>query len=482
MFGRDSDSVRRSLDTNKQAILSQFAKDDDLFIRTFSIAKTPAFMAGIQGLFDKQVSAQTILAPLSKATGTMTSNLIMNTLSSFVVEETNSLEQAVQRLMYGNIVLFIDGMHTAFVVDVSAVEQRSIEESKNETVIRGPHIGFIENLTVNISLIRRILHNRHLKVEKDYVGQKTKNKMALLYIEGIAHPKLIDDVETKLHNISVDAVLDSGYVEQLIESRRFSFFPTIRHTEHPQTVVASLLEGRIAILVDGSPAALLVPHLFLDNFMSPEDLNSRPYYSSLMRMLRLFGFFLSTQLPALYIAIENFHKELVPSSLLLSIAGTREGVPFPISMETVLMIAIFELVKETGVRMPQSLGPSISLVAGLILGQAAVEAGFVGIPTVIIVALAGLSSFLTPSLNETGFLLRALLLAPAAFVGLFGVILIDILITLHIVSLRSFGAPYFAPISPTYFEDWRDTFLRFSINKVSSPDKKIKHNIGKYIK
>lgn len=481
MFGRPSDSVSKSLETNKKSIQIQFEKDDDFFIRDFSINKTPAFIACIQGLVDKHGSAQTILAPLSKATGRITSSFIMNTLSSVVVQEIDSLEQAIELVMYGNVALFVDGLNTAFIIDVSSVEQRGIVEPKNETVIRGPHVGFIEKLTVNISLIRSTLHNKHLKVEMDYLGQKTKNKMALLYIEGIAYPKLIDNVRTKLNHISVDAVLDSGYVEQLIETGPFSIFPTVRHTERPQTVVASLLEGRVAILVDGSPAALVVPHLFLDNFMNPEDYNSRPYYSSLMRIVRLLGFFISTQLPAMYISIEDFHKELVPSPLLLSVAGAREGVPFPLPLETILMVLAFELIKETGIRMPQSLGPSISMVAGLILGEAAVEAGFVGIPTVIIVALAGLSSLLIPYLNEAGVPIRVLLIIPAAFAGLFGVILTDILITLHIVSLRSFGAPYLAPISPTYLEDWRDTFIRLPTHSTNQEDKQIRHNIGKYI-
>ncbi|UOF89075.1 spore germination protein [Fodinisporobacter ferrooxydans] len=482
MFRRSSVTVSKSLKMNKKYVQNQFEKDDDLFIRNFSIDKTPAFIAGIQGLVDKQAIAQTILAPLAKITGTISCDFIMNALSSVFVQEIDSLEQAIELMMYGNVALFVDGFKTSVVIDVSAFEQRSIEEPKNEVVIRGPHVGFIEDLTVNLSLIRRILHNKHLKVESDYLGQKTKNKIALLYVKGIAYPKLIDNVQMKLNHISVDAVLDSGYVEQLIEPGRWSFFPTVRHTERPSTVAASLLEGRIAILVDGSPTALLVPHLFLDNFMNPEDYNSRPFYSSMMRIVRLIGFFLSTQLPALYISIENFHKEVVPSSLLLSVAGAREGVPFPLPLESILMVFAFELIKETGIRMPQALGPSISLVAGLILGQAAVEAGFVGIPTVIIVALAGLSSFLIPFLKETIVLIRILLIIPASFVGLYGLILTDILILLHIVSLRSFGVPYLAPISPTYLEDWRDTFFRFTTNNVSGADKRLRHNIGKYIK
>lgn len=384
-------------------------------------------------------------------------------------------------IMYGNIALFVEGQSMAFVIDVSAAEQRNVEEPKNETVIRGPHIGFNENLTVNTSLVRRALNNRSLKVENQVIGDKTKTKIALLYLDGIAYPELVNYVRNRLKNITTGAVLDSGYLEQLIEPAQRSLFPTIRHSERPETVCASLLEGRIAILVDGSPAALMAPHLFFDNFVNPEDHNSRPYYSSVMRLLRICAFFLSTQFPAMYVAVENFHKELVPSNLLLSIAGAREGVPFPLAAETFLMVAAFELIKESGIRMPQALGASISLVAGLILGEAAVQAGFVGIPTVIIAALAGLSSFLIPYLKEASVLMRVLLIIPASFLGLFGVILADILIAFHMVSLRSCGVPYLAPISPTYLKDWRDAFLRFSTHTLEPANKRYKHNIGKYI-
>jgi len=475
------ESVSKTLLRNRKLIESAFAQDDDLFIRKISIGQTRAFLVGISGIVDKHLIAETIIAPLSRVSDSISinSNVILINLSCPVVIEEDKLDRVIELIMMGQVALFVDELSTAFMMDVAAVEQRGVTEPSSETLVRGPHAGFIENLVVNLSLVRRNLADHRLKIEISTLGNTNKKKVAVLYLEGIAHQDILQKVRADLASISIDSILDSGYIEQLFE--RFSLFPTVGHTERPDAVVADLLEGRVGILVDGSPAALIVPHLFFDNITNPEDYYSRPYYSSLMRIVRFLAFLMAVNLPSFYISLENFHKEFLPSSLLVSIAGAREGVPFPLALETLLMIFTFELLKESGIRMPQPIGQAISIVGALIVGQAAVDAGFIGIPTVIIVAVAGISSFLIPTLAETTVLLRILLIPCAAFVGLYGLLLINIMILLHAVSLDSFGVPYLAPLSPTYFRDWKDTLIRLPIAYIHSRDKQLRHNIGRYL-
>ena len=473
--------VHKQTITNQAYIRQQFGSNDDLIVRDFAIGKVKASVIGIQGLISRRELSDEVLAPLMHYQGPVTTDTIANTLSSVSVTQTQSLPQVAQKLAERNAVLFVDGVRTAFLVDVSAMEQRSVTEPANETVVRGPHSGFVENLVTNISLVRRYVNNPQLRVEFITVGQKTRVKLALTYLEGTADARLVADARRRLQDIRLDGILGDGFVEQFVEDAPYSFFPTVRHTERPDTVAGNLLEGRVAIFADGSGTVLIVPHLFIDNFQNTEDYHSRPYYSSFMRIIRFIGFLLSTQFPALYISVEDFHKELLPSPLLISMAGAREGVPFTLTLEIVLMLFAFELIKEAGLRMPRPISSSLSIVAGLILGQAAVDSGFVSITTVIVAAVTGLSSFLVSPIIEGAVLVRFLLLIPASVAGLYGLILADLVLTVHLVSLKSFEVPYLAPVAPSYFKGWKDVFIRVRITKLRSASRQVHHNIGKYL-
>lgn len=475
------EQVQKSVVRNKEFIVAQFGHNADLIVRDFSIGRRQACIITITGLVDKLELSQSVLSPLLKHQGPVTENTIINTLSAVDITTTDSLSETSQKISQRNTVLFVDGIKTAFLLDVSATLQRSLAEPRNETVVRGPHVGFVENIIINVSLLRRYVNNPQLRIELYTLGTQTSIQSALVYLEDTADDRIVSMVKARLQAVEADGILGSGFVEQLVEDAPYSIFPTIRHTERPDTLAGSLLEGRVGILVDASPDALIVPHLFLDNFHIAEDYHSRPYYSSFMRLLRFLGFFMSTQLPGVYIAIENFHKELLPSPLLISLAGAREGVPFPLGMEIFLMMASFEVIKEAGLRMPQPLGASVGIVAGLVLGETAVNSGIVGTSTIIVAATAGLSSFLFQTLTEVSTLLRFLLIIPASFVGLYGVILADLMVTIHVVSLKSFGVPYMAPIVPAYFRDWKDTLIRLSLKRIRPENKQTRHNVGRYL-
>ncbi len=457
-----------------------FRHNSNVVFRQFQLGRKAAFLVQIAGFVDKSMLAQSVISRLSDHMGSVTEESILNTIAVPSVETTTEIRAVVQKVLEAQSVLFVDGITVAFTLDVSASEQRNVDEPENEAVIRGPHTGFVENLTVNLSWIFRYLPNPNLRVENYRLGTENKITCVLVYLEGTAHSGIISLVKARLDEIEVDAILGCAYVAQLIQDHPNNIFPTIRHTERPDVVVANLLEGRVAILTQGCPTSLILPHLFLDNFQSVEDYHSERYFSSSMRILRLMAFLVATQLPGLYVSIENFHKELIPSNLLISIAGTREGVPFPLGLEVFIMLLAFELIKESGMRMPKPIASTVSIVGGLILGQAAVDSGLIGIPTVITVAVAGMSGFLAGPLSQPVFLIRLFSLIPSSFVGLYGLILFDLMILLNLSSITSFGVPYMVPLVPTYFPDWKDTFIRKSTKKLHTTNKKRRHNIGRY--
>lgn len=475
--------VQKNIEKNKEYLRNRFSVNDDLVIREFTVGKHRACIVGIVNLIDHAEVAQFVIAPLLRLQGAVNVQTLMDHLETPVLSTTDSLEEVAGFIAEHNmVVLFVDGLATAMAADVAKSTQRPLREPENETVVRGPHIGFVENLGTNLLLVRRYVNNPDLRIQYFTVGQKTQVRIALAYLDGTADKRLVDMVQARLSAIQADGILGCGFVEQFIEDAPTSIFPTIFHTERPDVLAGNLLEGRISVLTNGCGTALIMPHLFLDNFQNAEDYHTRPFYSSFMRIVRFLGFLLSTELPAFYIAIENFHKELLPSSLLISLAGAREGVPFPLGLEVLLMLGAFELIKEAGLRMPKPIASSVSVVAGLILGEAAVDSGFVGITTIIIVASAGLSSFLSTSVKETSVILRFLLVLPAAFVGLYGLILANLVVLIHIVGLRSFQVPYLAPIAPAYFRDWKDSLIRLNLRKLRNKDESTKkHNIANYI-
>ncbi|MDV3429294.1 MAG: spore germination protein, partial [Bacillota bacterium] len=300
------------------------------------------------------------------------------------------------------------------------------------------------------------------------IGSRTKTSVCIVYIKGIVNPKLIDEIYKRLNRINTDAILESGYIEQFIEDAPYSIFPTVGNTEKPDTSAAKILEGRACILVDGTPFALTVPLLFIEGFQSAEDYYSRPYFASLLRILRFTCFFISTLAPATYVMLTTFHQELIPTTLLFTMAAGREGVPFPAVLEAGLMVITFEILREAGVRLPRPVGQAVSIVGALVIGEAAVTAGLVGGLLVIVVALTAVSSFVLPAFTDVEGILRMFFLILAGSLGIFGVGLGILFILAHVVSLRSFGTPYFAPLAPLTVKDLKDTFIRVPIWKMST--------------
>ncbi|MGB9791734.1 MAG: spore germination protein [Thermacetogeniaceae bacterium] len=465
--------LMKSLSLNLQIIREALNWTSDLKVRKFKIridVAREAAVVFIDGLVDKKQINMHILRPLMldllvteqrlrKHSDLF--DLLPNVLPTIEFKKTTSkLSEIIDGVLSGNAALLVEGSKQAALLETQGWEYRSIEKPDTEGTVRGPREGFIENIQTNIVLLRRIIRDPAFTIEKMRLGRRTKTDVAIAYIKGLASEGLVAEVKKRLKRIDTDAILESGYIEQFIEDNPFSLFASIGNSEKPDKVAGKLLEGRVAILVDGTPFVLTAPMLLIECFQNTEDYYARPYFASFIRWIRFLSFALSVLSPALYIALVTFHQELIPTPLLITMAAAREGTPFPTVVEVILMIIIFEILREASVRMPRSLGQAVSIVGALVIGQAAVTAGLVGAPVVILVALTAITTFIVPPMADAGTFLRLFLIIMAGTFGLFG-ILIGLLETLiHLASLSSFGVPYLSPVTPISLTGLKDVFVR----------------------
>ncbi|MBO7743112.1 spore germination protein [Paenibacillus sp. MWE-103] len=372
------------------------------------------------------------------------------------------LQEVVMAISSGMTVLLLDGENEALSGDFSNWEKRNIEEPSSETVVRGPREGFVETLATNTSLLRRKLRHPDLKIEKMTIGRYSQTDVLISYIDGVIEPKLVEEMRSRLLRIDVDGVLESAYIEELIEDNPYSPFPQLGSTERPDTVAAALLEGRIAVFVAGTPFVLLAPNTLAMFMQSAEDYYQRYYIATAVRLLRYLFTAIALLAPSIYVAVLSFHHEMIPSKLILTMAQSRESIPFPAFIEALLMEITFEAMREAGVRLPKQVGAAVSIVGALVIGQAAISAGLVSAPMVMVVAITGIASFLIPH-YPVGIAIRLLrfpIICMAGILGLLGVMLSIILIVVHLLGLRSFGTPYLSPIAPFRFEGFKDVLVR----------------------
>lgn len=378
------------------------------------------------------------------------------------VEEISHFGDLFSKLFAGDTIILIEGVTEALTVSTLGWEHRGVEEPQSQTVIRGPKEGFTEDLITNTTLIRRKIKSPQLWMEQVKIGKVTETKVAIMYLKGVVNEKVLQEVKQRLRRIETDSILESGYIEEYIQDSTFSPFPTISNSERPDTVAGGILEGQVAILIDGTPFVLLAPVTFFKFFQASEDYYHRYDIVTFIRLMRFSSFFISMLLPSLYIAITTFHQEMLPTTMLVSLMAQREGIPFPAFVEALIMEITFEVLREAGVRMPRAIGPAISIVGALVLGQAAVQAGLVSAAMVIIVSFTAISNFVAPHFNMAiaARLLRFAFMLLAATLGLFG-IMSGLLITLiHLVGLRSFGVPYLLPLAPFVPANQKDVFVR----------------------
>lgn len=394
------------------------------------------------------------------------------------LKEGSDFETIYSELLSGNILFLIDKNDKCFFIEAGTDEGRSIQEPTSQTVIRGPKDGFTEKIGSNILLIRRRIKNKNLIVENLSIGDVTKTEVSLMYMSNIAKEEIVQEIKTRLSKIKIDAVLEGAYIEELIKDDRYSIFPTFLSSEKPDSVAAAILEGKIAILVDGTPYVLTAPAIMVEFFQVSEDYYHHYIISSVMRVLRFIAFFLTLLTPAFYIAVTTIHQEIIPTPLLINIAAQREGVPFPVLLEALIMESTFEILREAGVRMPRAIGPAISIVGALVLGQAAVEAGVISAAIVIVVSITAISSFAIPNyeMSNAVRIIRFALMFLAGVLGLYGVFMGLMVLLLHLCNLKSVTVPYLTPIAPKLKGYNKDTLLRLPLWKMKYRLKGISSN------
>ncbi|MFD2611090.1 spore germination protein [Paenibacillus gansuensis] len=459
------------MEQNEKILKEAFEDCSDLEYRKIEVKHNLQWLiVYIDNLIDKNMLEEHVIKPMLKSVNRDTVQLkevdMKNEIISIgTTNNSTKVSDTIRNVLEGHAAILMTNSNNVMTVSVPGLSKRSLEEASSEPVIRGPKDGFIEQISTNISLIRSRLKTSQLKVEYFTLGEITQTRIAILYLKGIAPDTLVEEVRTRLKPIELDGVLDSAYIEEFIEDQPFSPFPQVLNTERPDVVSAELLEGKVAIVVDTTPFVLIVPMTFWTGLQASEDYYIRWPVATFVRWIRFLFINFAIFAPSLYVAITTFHQEMIPTNLLLSISGSRESVPFPAMIEALFIEIIFEALREAGIRLPKQIGPTISIVGGIVIGQAAVQAGLISAPVVIIVAITGISAFTIPRYTfANGIrLLRFPMLFLAGTLGLYGIVLGLLGIMLHVTNLRSFGALYFSPITPLKVTALKDVLIRIPI-------------------
>ncbi|MCM3704650.1 MULTISPECIES: spore germination protein [Cytobacillus] len=451
--------ISKSIQENEKYLKEKFNRSSDIVIRTLVLKnETILLFIYLEGLTKVQSVEENILKPLIFS-GLPSGIDVIESLSEMLrrewvpltnVKSERSLEELVQHVLKGSLVILADGETSAVIAQVQDFEKRSIQESQKESTLRGTKEAFVESIRTNTSLIRRRIIHPQLKMESSTIGTYTQTEVVLAYIQGHADESVISQVRTRLEKIDADGVIDSAYIEEWIENNPLSMFSQIQNTERPDIVTACLLEGKVAIITNGTPFVLILPFTFWEGLQSADDFFERFVFITLTRIIRYLMTFISFALPAIYVALTTFHPEMVPRQLMFSIAAARENSPFPTFFEVFLMMVVFDGLQEAGVHLPNRLGPVMSIIGALIIGQAAVEAGIISTPIIIVISLTGVAGYTIARYSATlpFRIIRYLMLFITGALGFFGFAFGIIILLIHLVTLESFGTPYFSPVAP----------------------------------
>ncbi|MGK0465547.1 spore germination protein [Clostridium sp.] len=472
------DNIESEVEKNVTYLKELLKDNSDVVFRTFKVGDWNAALVYIDGMADKLLLDDYVLEPLM-----LCSKEIKNVdqikdqlLAVSDMREVKKLSEGVNAALSGETLMFIDGLNCAYVIATRLWPARGVGDPSGETVIRGAREGFTETVRFNTVLVRRRIRDTRLRVKSKAIGTRSKTDVAIMYIDDIVNKTVLSELQNRIDKINIDAVFDSAYIEQLIEDNKYSPFPQIQSTERPDVVAAALYEGRVALLVDNSPFAIIVPCTLPNLFQSPDDYYQRWMHASMIRFIRMISIIISLTAPALYVAVTSFHTAIIPTKLAYSIAASREGVPFPAFVEAIIMELFLALLMEAVVRLPRPIGATIGIVGGLVIGQSAVSAGIVSPIMIIIVAITAITTFVTPNYEvTTAFrLMRFLLIITTAIAGLYGMMMGLIVILIHLVRMKSFGIPYLAPAVSTNMSDLKDMYIKAPLSKIKERPKYMK--------
>ncbi|PAE39395.1 spore germination protein [Bacillus sp. 7884-1] len=461
------------LSENLDVLHRLFINTSDLVVRQFKSKQNGSrnALVYLEGLADKNLINDHILRPL------MFDKSLNSSLESVVtigsIKYINSWREIEKTILHGGSVLFIDDLTKAAVFNTQGWPQRAIEDPQLEASLKGAHQGFTETGSQNIAMIRRFIANRELKIKEYTVGKRSESKVSILYLADVAHPEILKELEDRIKHLDVDCILNTGELAEYIEDNPYSPFPQFLMTERPDSAASQLLQGRLCVIVDRSSSALIAPTAMISFLQSVDDYSTRWIVASFIRILRFLAFLIAIFLPALYISIISFNFQIIPMDLLLSIGESRERVPFSPIIEALLMEITLELLREAGIRLPSPIGQTVGIVGGIVIGQAAVEAGIVSNIMVIVVSFTAIASFSIPNYDMASSirLIRFPMMLIAWMFGIVGIMVGWMLLIGHLLSLKSLGTPYFSPLAPVRFSDWKDTFIRVPLWKMTTRPK-----------
>ena len=469
-------SFSLSLKENRKLVKALLPSEDILSYDFTTQDKVDCALFYADGVVNKELLGRLVATPLSftelkkaKAGGKVALS-VDKALENIRFPELKTVEtvaESVKEILDGNTLLLIDGLSTPFIVGAKLLPVRAIIEPPTDISVKGPREGFIEDIKTNMSLVRKRLKTPDLRFETLRVGKRSDTAVSLCYLDGTSNAQVKEQIKKKLQAIDTDIIVDSSYIADFLSPRKHSVFKSVGTTEKPDIFTAKIAEGRVGVLVDGSPIALTLPYIATEDFQSPDDYFVSPFLATTFRFLRLIALFVALLLPALYISAQLFKIQLLPLGLTLTIASSVRELPLSPSMEIFVVLFLLETLKEASIRMPKYVGMSLSVVGALVLGETAVSAGFLSTPAIIIVALSGICLYTVPNFVETGSVLRWVFLITAGAIGPLGIVLIATVILLYMISDDSYGAPLLAPFSPLSKDDLKDSVVKYGLQSLS---------------
>lgn len=460
--------ITGTLKTDREA-LKKLLPAEDILEFAFQTERGDEFVVLFTDpVTDKELLGQLVVRPLLRFDGGKTAEEVGKKLAFPELRKEKSLDKLTEEILAGNPVLLWEGADEGIIVGTKKVFVRAVAEPPTDVTIKGPREGFIEDIKVNTSLVRRRFKTGELKIEFLKVGRRSQTFVAVCYLEGTSIQKVVEEVKEKLNKIDIDVVPDSSYLTHFLASRPNSLMKQVGTTEKPDIFCAKIAEGRVGILVDGSPIALTVPYLIVEDFQSSEDYFVPHYRATFTRLLRLFALIVAIYLPAFYVAAQLFKLQLIPVKLLLTISGSIRDLPLSPSLEMLLVLLVLEILNEASIRMPKYVGMALSVVGALVLGETAVSAGFVSTPAIIIIAFSGIGLYAVPNLIEETSVVRLAMLLVAGSVGTYGIILATGFILFYLVTTDTFGSPLVAPFSPMIGKDLRDSLVKYNLGSLDT--------------
>ena len=468
--------MQTSLQQNIDFIKQEFGHSQELLCKEIKAPKANCAVIYFIGLTDTEQLNRFVLDPLLRYEDSISPDSSTKVLPLSEMQKESNDQKIFSEILKGKAILLIDGYAEAVILGLDKLKERTISEPPTSTVLKGPRAGFVESIKTNLSILRKILATTKLRTSSTKVGKHTQTSITIVYIDGIADNKIVDTVKKKISSIDIDGVLDSHYVAQYLEERKHSMFKQIGNSEKPDIIAGKLLEGRVAVLVDGSPIVLTVPYIYIEDVQSSEDYYNNSKRASFVRWIRLISIFIAVLSPALYISIILHHYKAIPLKFLITIINTTKGLPLTPFAEILFVLLLFEILYEASLRMPKYLGMALSIVGALILGDTAVKAGLISPPAVMIVAISGLCIYCVPDQAPQLYLLRLIFTFAGGALGIFGITAFGIFLLMYLSDFDSYGGAYFAPVAPLVKDDLKDGLIRANISQMKKRPKSINKN------